>query len=200
MFSAELTNAWHTVQPAKTQEFIDLPEGRYLATIDAIKLNPPKKVNDKIIPEILVYELTVSDGEYQDSRFRKEDGIWTDKSLSFIKRDLLTLGCSIPRELEDVPLALQTAVGLTVEIEIVKTTKNGREYTNTYIRRVVNQMKPSAPQAASQFNPQQGQFNPQQSVSPMQRYNSVVQQAQDNHSIGDAHDSWSDMYDQSCPF
>lgn len=193
MFSAELTNAWYTVQPAKTQEFIELPEGRYLAVIDAIKLNQPKQVKDKIIPEILVYELTVSDGEYQGSRFRKEDGIWGDKSLSFIKRDILTLGCSIPRELEDVPLALQAAVGLTVEIEVVKTTKNGHEYTNTYIRRVVNQMKPPAPQAATQFNPPQG-------VSPMQRYNSVVQQAQDNYSIGDAHDSWSDMDDQSCPF
>lgn len=193
MFSAELTNAWYTVQPAQLQEFIDLPEGRYFATIDAIKLNQSKQVKDKIIPETLVYELTISDGEYQGSKFRKEDGIWTDKSLSFIKRDLLTLGCNIPRELQDVPLALQAAVGLTVEIEVVKTTKNGREYTNTYIRRVVNQMKPSAPQAATQFNPPQG-------VSPMQRYNSVVQQAQDNHPIGDTHDSWSDMYDQSCPF
>lgn len=193
MFSAELTNAWYTVQPAQPQEFIDLPEGRYFATIDAIKLNQPKQVKDKIIPETLVYNLTVSEGEYQGSRFRKEDGIWTDKSLSFIKRDLLTLGCNIPRELQDVPLALQAAVGLTVEIEVVKTTKNGREYTNTYIRRVVNQMKPSDAQAATQFNPPQG-------ISPMQRYNSVVQQAQDNYSIGDAHDSWSDMDDQSCPF
>lgn len=193
MFSAELTNAWHTVQPAQLHEFIELPEGRYLAVIDAIKLNQPKQVKDKIIPETLVYELTVSDGEYQGSRLRKEDGIWTDKSLSFIKRDLLTLGCNIPRELQDVPLALQAAVGLTVEIEVVKTTKNGREYTNTYIQRVVNQMKPPAPQAATQFNPPQG-------VSPMQRYNSVVQQAQDNYSVGDTQDNWSDMYDQSCPF
>lgn len=193
MFSAELTNAWHTVQPAQLQEFIELPEGRYFTVINAIKLNQPKQVKDKIIPETLVYELTVSDGEYQGSRLRKEDGIWTEKSLSFIKRDLITLGCNTPRELEDVPLALQAAVGLTVEIEVVKTTKNEREYTNTYIRRVVNQMKPSHTQAASQFNPTQG-------VSPMQRYNSVVQQAQDNHPIGDTHDSWSDMYDQSCPF
>lgn len=193
MFSAELTNAWHTVQPAQLQEFIELPEGRYLAVIDAIKLNQPKQVKDKIIPETLVYELTISDGEYQGSRFRKEDGIWSDKSLSFIKRDILTLGCNIPRELQDVPLALQAAVGLTIEIEVVKTTKNGHEYTNTYIRRVVNQMKPSDAQAATQFNPPQG-------VSPMQRYNSVVQQAQDNHSVGDAQDNWSDMYDQSCPF
>lgn len=193
MFSAELTNAWHTVQPAQLQEFIELPEGRYLAAIDAIKLNQSKQVKDKIIPETLVYELTISDGEYQGSRFRKEDGIWSDKSLSFIKRDILTLGCNIPRELEDVPLALQAAVGLTVEIEVVKTTKNGREYTNTYIQRVVNQMKPSAQQVAPQFNQTQG-------VSPMQRYNSVVQQAQDNHSVGDTQDNWSDMYDQSCPF
>lgn len=193
MFSAELTNAWHTVQPAQLQEFIELPEGRYLAAIDAIKLNQPKQVKDKIIPETLVYEFTISDGEYQGSRFRKEDGIWSDKSLSFIKRDILTLGCNIPRELEDVLLALQAAVGLTVEIEVVKTTKNGREYTNTYIQRVVNQMKPSVQQVAPQFNQTQG-------VSPMQRYNSVVQQAQDNHSVGDTQDNWSDMYDQSCPF
>ena len=193
MFSLELTNAWHTVQPAQPQEFIELPEGRYLAVIDAIKLNQPKQVKDKIIPETLVYELTISDGEYQGSRFRKEDVIWTEKSLSFIKRDILTLGCNIPRELDDVLLALQAAVGLTIEIEGIKTTKNGREYTNTYIQRVVNQMKPSAQQVAQQFNQTQG-------VSPMQRYNSVVQQAQDNHSVGDAQDNWSDMYDQSCPF
>lgn len=191
MFSAELTNAWHTVQPAKTQEFVDLPVGRYLATIDAIKLNPPKQVNDKIIPEILVYELTVSDGEYQGSRFRKEDGIWTDKSLSFIKRDLLTLGCNIPRELEDVPLALQTAVGSTVEIEVVKTTKNGHEYTNTYIRRVVNQMKPFAQQAPA---PVPTQAHTQQGVSPMQRYNSLAQTEQNRNN------EWTDMYEDSCPF
>lgn len=191
MFSAELTNAWHTVQPAKTQEFVDLPVGRYLATIDAIKLNPPKQVNDRIIPEILVYELTVSDGEYQGSRFRKEDGIWTDKSLSFIKRDILTLGCSIPRELEDVPLALQTAVGSTVEIEVVKTTKNGHEYTNTYIRRVANQMKPSAQQAPA---PAPTQARSQQGVSPMQRYNSLARQEQNRNN------EWTDMYDDSCPF
>lgn len=191
MFSAELTNAWHTVQPAKTQEFVDLPVGRYLATIDAIKLNPPKQVNDRIIPEILVYELTVSDGEYQGSRFRKEDGIWTDKSLSFIKRDLLTLGCSIPRELEDVPIALQTAVGSTVETEVVKTTKNGHEYTNTYIRRVVNRMNPSAQQAPA---PAPTQAHPQQGVSPMQRYNSLARPEQNRNN------EWTDVYDDSCPF
>lgn len=191
MFSAELTNAWHTVQPAKTQEFVDLPAGRYLATIDAIKLNPPKQVNDRIIPEILVYELTVSDGEHQGSRFRKEDGIWTDKSLSFIKRDLLTLGCSIPRELEDVPLALQTAVGSTVEIEVVKTTKNGHEYTNTYIRRVVNQMKPSDQQAPA---PAPTQVHPRQDVSPMQRYNSLARPEQGRNN------EWTGMYEDSCPF
>lgn len=191
MFSAELTNAWHTVQPAQTQDFIELPKGRYLAVIDAIKLNPPKQVNDRIIPEILVYELTVSDGEYQGSRFRKEDGIWTEKSLSFIKRDLLTLGCNTPRELQDVPLALQTAVGSTVEIEIVKTTKNGHEYTNTYIRRVVNQMKPSAQQAPA---PYPTQAHPQQGVSPMQRYNSLAQPEQNRNN------EWTDMYEDSCPF
>ena len=191
MFSAELTNAWYTVQPAKTQEFVDLPVGRYFATIDAIKLNPPKQVNDRIIPEILVYELTVSDGESQGSRFRKEDGIWTEKSLSFIKRDLLTLGCNTPRELQDVPLALQAAVGLTVEIEVVKTTKNGHEYTNTYIRRVVNQMKPSAAQAPA---PSYTQAHPQQGVSPMQRYNSLAQPEQSRNN------EWTDMYEDSCPF
>lgn len=191
MFSAELTNAWHTVQPDQTQDFIELPKGRYLAVIDAIKLNPPKQVNDRIIPEILVYELTISDGEYQGSRFRKEDGIWTEKSLSFIKRDLLTLGCNTPRELQDVPLALQTAVGSTVEIEIVKTTKNGHEYTNTYIKRVVNQMKPSAQQAPA---PYPTQAHPQQGVSPMQRYNSLAQPEQNRNN------EWTDMYEDSCPF
>ena len=191
MFSAELTNAWYTVQPAKTQEFIELPEGRYLAVIDAIKLNQSKQVKDKIIPETLVYELTISDGEYQGSRFRKEDGIWSDKSLSFIKRDILTLGCNIPRELEDVPLALQAAVGLTVEIEVVKTTKNGREYTNTYIQRVVNQMKPTAAQAPA---PATTQAHPQQGVSPMQRYNSLAQPEQGRNN------EWTDMYEESFPF
>lgn len=186
MFSAELTNAWHTVQPAQTQEFIELPEGRYLAVIDAIKLNPPKQVNERIIPEILVYELTISDGEYQGSRFRKEDGIWSEKSLAFIKRDLLTLECNTPRELQDVPMALQVAVGATIEIEIVKTSKNGREYTNTYIRRTVNQMKPGVQPA------------PSSGLSPMQRYNSVPKAEQPP--VQASNNDWSDMYSESCPF
>lgn len=149
MFSAELTNAWASVQPASGgSDFIDLPAGRYVATIDEIKLNAPKQVGDRIIPEVLEYDMTIASGEYQGARHRKEDGIWTVKSLAFIKRDLITLDCKIPRELQDITLALQPALGRTVEIEVVKITKNGRDFSNTYIKRIANIMQPTAPAPA----------------------------------------------------
>lgn len=180
MFTQELINAWYSVEPAKTQEFTELPEGKYIATIDAIKLNAPKQSGDKTIPEMLCYQMTVQDGELAGTKFRKEDGIWTEKSLAFIKRDILTLGCTIPRELADVPVALQNAVGATVEVEVVKTSKNGKEYTNTYIRRLVNRM--AAPSESLQ--------------SQTARYSQVVNQR--TQAAGSS--NWADRYDDSCPF
>ena len=201
MFSAELTNAWASVQPASGgSDFIDLPAGRYVATIDEIKLNAPKQIGDRIIPEVLEYNMTIASGEYQGARHRKEDGIWTVKSLAFIKRDLLTLECKIPRELQDITLALQPALGRTVEIEVVKITKNGRDFSNTYIKRIANIMQPPAPAPApapAQLSPMQRlQYSKQQ----MQRRTAPAPQsvAQDDPAL--SREFWEDPYGNQVPF
>ena len=211
MFSAELTNAWASVQPASGgSDFIDLPAGRYIATIDEIKLNAPKQIGDRIIPEVLEYDMTIASGEYQGARHRKEDGIWTVKSLAFIKRDLITLECKIPRELQDITLALQPALGRTVEIEVVKITKNGRDFSNTYIKRIANIMQPPAPAPATATATAPAPAPAPAQLSPMQRLQYSKQQmqrrtapapqsvAQDDPAL--SREFWEDPYGNQVPF
>lgn len=205
MFSAELTNAWSSVQPASGgTDFIDLPAGRYVATIDEIKLNAPKQIGDRVIPEVLEYDMTIASGEYQGARHRKEDGIWTVKSLAFIKRDLITLECKIPRELQDLTLALQPAIGRTVEIEIAKITKNGREFSNTYIKRIANIMQPpsTAPSTAPAPAPAPAKLSPiqrlQYSKQQMQRRHDPQATAQDDPAL--SREFWEDPYGNQVPF
>lgn len=221
MFSAELTNAWASVQPASGgSDFIDLPAGRYIATIDEIKLNAPKQIGDRIIPEVLEYDMSIASGEYQGARHRKEDGIWTVKSLAFIKRDLITLECKIPRDLQDITLALQPAIGRTVEIEVVKITKNGRDFSNTYIKRIANIMQPPAtapapapatvPATATAPAPAPAPAPAHAQLSPMQRLQYSKQQkqrrpepapqsvAQDDPAL--SREFWEDPYGNQVPF
>lgn len=162
MFSQELVNAWKTSQPADPNQFESLPNGRYIVRIDAVKLDDARVISGKELPASLTYEMTVTEGEFSQSRCRKTDFINGEKSFSYIKLDMNTLRCRIPAMPDDMALSLQSAVGMTIEIEIKRTTSSsGKEFINTYIKRVVDVMP-----APAQAQAQQPQQNPQYQPAP----------------------------------
>ncbi len=160
MFSPELQNAWRTCQAADPNQFEALPNGRYIVRIDAVRLDDARVINGKELPACLTYEMTVTEGEFAQTRCRKTDFINNDRSFSYIKLDMNTLRCQIPANPEDIALSLQNAVGLTVEIEVRRTTGNqGKEFVNTYIKRVVEVM-PAPNQAPNQQGAKNAQWQP----------------------------------------
>lgn len=177
MFSPELLNAWRTCQPADPSQFEALPNGKYIVRIDAVHLDAARTVNGKSLPECLVYEMTVTEGEHARARCKKTDYINNETSLRYIKLDLNTLRCQIPINLTDIALALQRAVGTTVEIEVKRTTSTGgKEFVNTYIKRAVTVMQPPSDAQIDGYRqlarptapqPPQQQYPPQQAAPPL---------------------------------
>lgn len=187
MFSPELRNAWQTCKAADPSEFEQLPNGKYIARIDAVKLDDEKYINDKQIPACLTYEMTVTEGERAQTRCRKTDFINGDRSFSYIKLDMNTLQCQIPANPDDIAFSLQNAVGKTVEIEVKRNTStSGKEFINTYIKRLVNVMPaPSTQRAQQQMPAQAPQMPPQQwhpaPQSQVDGYRQMVNQQPQNN-------------------
>ena len=55
-------------------------------------------------------------------------------SASFIKRDILRLGCEIPKVMEEIPLALNSVIGSIVAIDVVISKGTSTDFRNIYIR------------------------------------------------------------------
>lgn len=194
MFSDELKRAWQTCGVADPNSFDQLPNGRYITRIDAVRLNDARVVNGKQLPVSLEYELTVTEGEYAQTRCRKSDFINNDKSLSYIKLDFNTLRCQMPANLEDIGLALQNVVGKTIEIEIRRTTvSTGKEFVNTYIKRIVEVMP--APNAAQPAQPAQPQQNQQWQPAPQSQIDGYRQFVNGNNP-GNNHGQYQNQYNQ----
>lgn len=121
------------------KRWVDLPAGEYDVVIDKVLFEPAKESkNGTQIPPFIVYELTVlSDGEFKGCGTSKRDGFWNASSASFIKRDILRLGCDVPKNMEEIPVALQKVINCVVSIYVsVKPKSTGGEFRNVYINKL----------------------------------------------------------------
>lgn len=142
MFTRTDQIIWQAAKPAEASGYAKIPDGKYTARILSIKYFQKEDNNGTEIPFSYRYEFTILEGEHKDAKIQKRDFIHGEKSMAFLKKDLLTLDCPIPEKLEDVIITLQSALNRTVEIELSTKNINGKEYTNVYINRTVKLMQP----------------------------------------------------------
>lgn len=130
-----------------SNQYIDLPEGDYNLVVDGVYFDPASQSkNGKDIPPFVRYELFVSDGEFKGMRTTKKDGFWNARSASFIKRDILRVGCVPPQNMEEIPVALKPIIGKVVAVHVsVKQGQNGVDFRNIYFNSLVGDAKGYVP-------------------------------------------------------
>lgn len=138
-------NDWATKQAAS--DFQRLPNGQYQAKVDAVKYEEGR--NGKA--DVIIYELTVAEGAECGARFRKFVFMKDSQCIPFIKRDIDKLGCVMPQDPVNIPLALQKAVGKVIKVRYNTKVINDKEYPDITIDGVVQQAQPQPqPQSQSQ--------------------------------------------------
>lgn len=138
----ELAQAWKECTPAQGSAFETLEPGNYVARIDAVKKVEAKETASIDLPPGVAYELSVTEGKYKGARVLKEDRLWSAQSLRFLKRDILTLECTIPANLSDVVASLASSIGRTVEIKVTTTKSGEKIYQNIYFNRLCERLTP----------------------------------------------------------
>ena len=139
-----------------TPQFTELTDGNYDVVIDSISMREPQTTKTGYqLPSFLVINYTVlTDGPYYGKWSRIENGFWNEQSASFIKRDVIRLGCTIPKNYLDLPIALQSAVGKTINITVKNKPRNDGKgtLTSTYINKVVDLIVPPTIQKSRERN------------------------------------------------
>lgn len=131
-------NDWNTKQAAS--DFQRLPDGQYHARVDAVKYEEGR--NGK--SDVIIYELTVTDGPEIGARFRKFVFMKDSECIPFIKRDIEKLECVMPQDPANIPLSLQKAQGKTVKVRYTTKLVGEKAYPNVTFDGVIA----SAPQTA----------------------------------------------------
>lgn len=138
-------NDWNTKQAAS--DFQRLPDGQYQARIDSVKYE--EGTNGKC--DVIVYEMTVTDGPECGARFRKFVFMKDSECIPFIKRDIEKLGCVMPQDPMNIPLSLAKATGKVIKVRYATKTVGDKAYPNITIDGVVQEAP--KPQVQPDDNP-----------------------------------------------
>lgn len=131
---SQFSSEWMQAQPKQASEFWNPEDGQYDVEIEDVKYTEDAPEGQSAQARI-VYTLRVLAGEYEGERFRKFDTIRGRTSLEYVKGDLMTLGITVPADIEFLPQAIQSARGSKVVVKVKTSYKDGREYKNTYINK-----------------------------------------------------------------
>lgn len=122
--SVDLTTFDDEFETAEAPEYDEVPDGKYQARIETVRLESSQK-GDPMIK----FELEVLSGSQAGRRIFKNSVI-TQASLPYVKGDLKTLGLELAKFSE---LAGRLEELLDVTLEVTKRTRG--EYSNVYFNR-----------------------------------------------------------------
>ena len=117
----------------KDSNYDTLPDGKYQARIDSVRIEESRKDNTPY----LAWDLIVMSGANAGRHIFRRNG-FDPNQLDFLKKDLTTCGLNI--RLSQLESALPDLLDLIVDVQL-KTGKpgpNGQVYQNCYINRVAH--------------------------------------------------------------
>lgn len=133
----DLTGFDDDFSSAEAPSFDEVPDGKYQARIDTVRLDRSQK-GDPMIK----WDLIVIAGPHTGRHVFKNSVI-TPAALPFVKGDLTTLGLELPK-LSDLAKRLNELLDVTLEI----TKRTRGEYTNVYFNKRIQLASGSASQSA----------------------------------------------------
>lgn len=147
---------WNEASVAEKPTFVDLPSGNYDVVLDKVTMREASTTkNGYELPPFVNYTFTVlSAGEYYGCLTQKEDGLWDKNCAAYVKRDIQMLGCVVPKNFNDIPLALQSAIGKTLNVTVkVTPRRDGKgDLRNIYLNRVTEIVVPPSLQKQREMN------------------------------------------------
>lgn len=139
-FESYLKNFDDDFAAAKTNSFTPLPDGKYQARIESIRIEPNQKSGELA----LRIEMEIAVGDYDGRKAFYYKPI-NNKQMDFLKSDLARLGVN-PEPFSKIESYFPGLLDKIIEIQ-VKTSKpndKGETYSNVYIQKVVGSA-PAAP-------------------------------------------------------
>lgn len=126
---------------AEVNSYTELPDGKYTVKVETARLKESKNHG---IP-MLAWEFVVVDGEYEGRHEWKYSLIMPER-MQWLKQDLFSAGLEL-EELHRLEEELPSLLDRLLEIKIeTKMSKNGKEYRNVYIQKVVDRTPSQKPE------------------------------------------------------
>ena len=132
-FESFLKNFDDDFEKAEATGFTPLPDGKYQARVDTIRIEPNKKTNELA----LRMDLVVAVGEHKDRKVVYYKGI-NEKQIPYLKADLARIGVN-PEPFSKIESYFPGVLDKILEVEM-KTSKpgqDGKTYSNLYINKTV---------------------------------------------------------------
>jgi hypothetical protein len=117
-----LQKAWKNSEPQRGG--VGVPDGMYPCRIDEAVLQEAKSSGRLQIK----WGMSVIDGDHENKKIYKYDGLDNEQALGFIMGTFETLELEIPDNIEEIGEALEAAVGLECMVQV----KTKDEFTNIY--------------------------------------------------------------------
>lgn len=136
--SVDLSSFDEEFETAEAPEYDEVPDGKYQARIESVKLESSQK-GDPMIK----FDLEVMSGA-QAGRHIFKNSVITQASIPYVKGDLKTLGLELSKFSE---LSGRLEELLDVTLEVTKRTRG--DYTNVYFNRRIRLAAASSGEAAA---------------------------------------------------
>ena len=96
-------NLWEKIESETINEFVKLPDGRYIATLQEPTISISKKSGRLQI----LWPLTIEEGKYSKQKVYKIDGLETESNIAWSKALFNLLGIKIPKKAKKLPEILK---------------------------------------------------------------------------------------------
>lgn len=135
-----LDDTWAGAEVNEGGNYDNLPDGTYQVRIEEVCFRNARSSG------ALMFEFTfaVAAGEHQGRKVWHRRMLNTDDGVKYLKQDLHRLGMRAAR-LSEVQGRLAELLDLMAEIRLKTTTKDGRDYQNVYVNKLIEfELAPSA--------------------------------------------------------
>ncbi len=130
---ALLDDVFTEVEPAEKKELDDVPAGHYQAFVDRAYLDRAKTSRRLM----LKWELVIAVGDYKGRRLFRNNMVETPDNMRWLKTDLQTAGVTM-QKLSDLPLSLESLIGVMLDVTVSVKGKGDQASTNVYLNKRVD--------------------------------------------------------------
>ena len=130
---AEFDEAWKNAD-IESKEFETLPDGKYQAIIDECRFEQSKGSGRWQLAWVLK---VVAPGQHKNRKIFAYHGLNNDVGIAIMKRSVYACGVTV-ESLRDLPGQIPYLIDRVVEVTLKSNKKEGKDYQNMYINKLLS--------------------------------------------------------------